>query len=1047
MKFEQAFYTFGLNQLSKYKEGLGICAASRLDPDFLDQCLSLGGHFDSEYTQRTAEFTLYSQEFRDFVGVGISPKENGGDGRTNKLCHFFIPAESGHDKEPEHYILDYPFRREVTEHEEIAQADLEPAVYEYHGILEKYSLHGFKLAVLLWRVYACVFAEVKNLRFIIDKTKHETDEYGQIAREITWLVSVLLPVPDRNRDLYRSRISYGVYTNENVREVRFLFTDEEGQNTNLFFIDSQPQPESRIPRVYEVMAEWAEESREGFQKKLRDMMQWKFSKKLQSDQLLLMYFRWRLEKNEDIVSFDEIQSEMEHLLLRAKNSSWHKEFLIKYLKQEERMNGKRILSVWTRFICPEMESYGSMRQEEKQQFAAAVTNLVCMMRGQSRKNYHLFLEDLSETAELENQVLHNICLQEEGKNYILEELKECETAELFCRFASRYSSICGEDGLKAAFWQQACLLYGSSCRADRGSISKAMNKQDQKAWEKEMQRYISNDFKGLDSYLNFLENEMDKIEAGYAYMYYAWLLYFAERHKNGEVIAWRIVREKEKELQKVGEILESDISKLNDCLVSCEEEEVVEQIRRDNLEGLAEWKTEELKYDVCKEVWIQCMTEKLRTADHDQKESISNELFQKLVYKVADIASWGAVYKEKLFDYINCLKKTAESDGKRSLQIHFAVCGLGSEKRNLPDFWKNISQNDFEELYEILKKNQQLYHIDNSDELSEKGVFVRGCYLVWECMKENKEISTRTYYDGHVYREDWRGFVKECKKTFLGKDDPTQKDTYNFIALQILYEQAGERSTNDRGGLCRKIRKLREKHPSFAKAVQRGTYYGEDEKATRRWTDMKVFLDIMEYTDKELQESDINDVGRLLEHCPHGFENEMEVKELVERYKEMIELQRENADLKEEAKNLRERNQNLQDEKQNLESANQELTGVIKQLFDRIERLENKVAQNTKDIQENRDAIHRRGGVSGEVYKNGPIKKDTVKDVCNGSYEEGRLPDSGRSPEINEMDMRKENLTGNNQIEASYMEESCFTASRNDVKSGKYARGEDNGVR
>lgn len=574
MKFEQAFYTYGQNQLSKYKAGLGVCAASNREDGFLDKCLALGGHFESERTRRTAEFTLYSEDFEAFVGVGISPREDGGDGRTNKLCHFFIPAEGELAKEPEQYLLDYPFRREIKDHEDVYPWEMKPTEYKYQDILGKYALQGRKLANLLWKAYLCAFRKTGNLIFVIDGAKHGIAEYGQIAREITWLVSKLLPIPDKNPDLYRKRISYGVYTHENVKAVRFIFTDEEELGDNRFYLDSEPGQDELIPQVYGAMAEWAKESPEHFQKKLKDMMQWKIQKKdVEIDDLPLIYFRWKLEKNEVYLSSSELGDRLQPLVLRAMNSDWHKQFLVKYLMQEKQMDNDRLVLIWRYFICPEMERYGGVSLEDKKEFEDAAARVIYMEFNQNKKNYDLFIKRLHEVPDIEKNVLHNIYDQKGMGEYIREEINGCGTITSFCECASRYSVLYDKAELKEILLERALLLYKSASKGDRKSISCILDRLDEETWKRRILGYIMDGHSEMNSYMDFLESEMNRIEQNYLEIYYIKLL-FLFKDNRGE---WGRVQKLESELQKIGVIENKYVNKMAELIAECAERDKTEK--------------------------------------------------------------------------------------------------------------------------------------------------------------------------------------------------------------------------------------------------------------------------------------------------------------------------------------------------------------------------------------------------------------------------------------------------------------------------------------
>ena len=111
-----------------------------------------------------------------------------------------------------------------------------------------------------------MFGEVSNLAFIIDKSEYSEDMYSQIARDITWLLSNLVPEQGEKSEVYRKRLSYGVYTTKNIEAVTFIFTDNTLLCHNNFYLNGNEQSycDIDIPEIYYTMAEYAEISKEDF---------------------------------------------------------------------------------------------------------------------------------------------------------------------------------------------------------------------------------------------------------------------------------------------------------------------------------------------------------------------------------------------------------------------------------------------------------------------------------------------------------------------------------------------------------------------------------------------------------------------------------------------------------------------------------------------------------------------------------------------------------------------------------------------------------------
>lgn len=422
MIFEQSFYTRGNALINESGTGLGIAAASSLQKSFLDGCMAIGSKFNTERSDITAEFVMYSEEFQSFVAVGVSPATNADGGVVNKLCHIFVPDEEERKMKrgliPENYYLNYPFKKSVEKGSNPGTVALEPVlrIENYMDILEKYKFDTEKMASFLFKIFQILFNEKNLLLIVADESEYTREEHAVIARELTWLASCLVPGVGDEADRYRKKLSYGVYSKENISVINLAFSSDENLHTNRLYLGKSPDME--IPEVFYCLAEKALESRDAYREMVSEIRNGKNERRLDSKTLLMLYLMWKLKSGEDI-SQKDIPFSMDYLMKNAASDDGYRNLFIGCITHLDTVSLRDVIKIWNNFAEPEIKA-GKVRTDHN--IREAVKRLRFLFRQHLRA---LSLEQLS------NMVLKNLshAFKEDWCKAVIERLREANISD------------------------------------------------------------------------------------------------------------------------------------------------------------------------------------------------------------------------------------------------------------------------------------------------------------------------------------------------------------------------------------------------------------------------------------------------------------------------------------------------------------------------------------------------------------------------------------------------------------------------------------------
>lgn len=771
MRFEQAFYTWGENQISRYERGLGICAASNRQMMFLDNCMTVGGQLDAEPTDQQSEFLFYSYKFDSFVAVSINPAPTASDGRRNKLCHFFIPQKSNIHMEPNKYLLKYPFEKVAPSSADIDAIELEEEIFNYKDILMKYIKTQEKLEELLHKGYRCLFGEEKLLTILIDKEAHPEGN-SEIARSLLWVLTALT-LPE-----HRTSLTYGVNTDANTKSIKFLFTNHAEENAFTFSLDDFSALEETTPVFIKMLVKkaWSlVEDAEAWQKTrtyLEQLLEQNLTGKADWTKLQLLTWKQILEYGTETLEESEIAGSVSAILWHSEKSEWHRTFMRLFLKQGNAENYSEPLTgaVWQRIVLPWMmeletcqdgEQRNAVLQEQEQREVRSIAkNLLIRM---DECNAQLFVSSLANMpGTYKDAILPQ--LFEQKKTRIYEEFQAVESFKALKVYFSNYQGVAKSNQFINELKEKAYAVYSDAERNERSGLSLFMEEKGIEDWKDYLKEKIYT-VTDIDAYLAILEKEHSKIEVCMVPVYYEHLYELTE---DEEACRDRIIACEDKlcKITKLG----IDKDKQQQFGVR-----IQEWINEKNAAELKAYNLSELlnldgkKIAGCKSIWIKRL--KMRMAEC---ESYEEGIFQllcsrhKTIYTVLKIENSSEQKKtetSKLEEFEKAIwgytERIEDIFYKYQKQMEFQMTVMNSRRHDSKvyyyssvDFWHQLgdfSLDAYGMIYNCKHANEKLriFSMDKSSYYykastnTSKGVY--GGYCVWEGIKADKKLISTAF--------------------------------------------------------------------------------------------------------------------------------------------------------------------------------------------------------------------------------------------------------------------------------------------------------------
>lgn len=806
MKFDQAYYTWDWEQLTKYQGGLGIHASSNRDSTFLMYCMNLASKLKPEPHADTAQLLLYSEEL-GYVGAFISPREDvSGKNRSNMLCHLFVPAEKRTNLKLEEYLVEYPYVRTMGESRVLDRIERNPEAVKrenyYNKLLEKYCFTPEKMAVLIWRLYQRLFDEISKVPMIISKEVHsDKREYAQIAREITWLISCLTPRQEFIREQWYKKLTYGVYTEANIGEISLYYTDENGWK-NAFFIDGSYEiREEDMPLIFEKMGELACHSLEDLQNFVEELQKDNYKKHLYYDLLDILYESWKLKHGISLTE-EQLFNILPELIRGSGYSEWHEELLYKAIANTEIQSGGILRALWTTLALSKQRIYKDMIEEKKAKFHSLCYVLLNKMYSVSEKDYTAALNSLEEDCK--KKVLEKIL--EDDQSLIIGELEQMRDVDSLRACVKKYDGLCEFETVAKRILIFAQSLYEKGDKKERTSLSDCML---ESRFCDNWNSYLEQWFTELKrDYLNLLEKEEGRIENRFLEKCYEYLFYYGQQagpmEREDVLKRERILREEGKAFIGNEYIVEFQILERNWTILK-----EVQYLKDAPLETLLERPLRELKYDKCYEQWFISMKRFLNGfLKYDDFEQI-------LKYRTE---SWELVIEGKLpkesWDSFDKSLRNLLTMSQANLKWRFLYF-TNSPCNKISEIWTCVWFDEYDSFYELLETYPECRQmvIENTDDSKH-----HDAYFLWEKVYQGYEICLRDIKAIKKGRSfDMNQFLNKLEDVIVKKEWVTLADLTNICVLQCVRFRDSRKSLTQR---IKRHQELLQKNLLFSSLLQ-----------------------------------------------------------------------------------------------------------------------------------------------------------------------------------------------------------------------------------
>ncbi len=793
MRFEQAFYTRGKNLLNE-EEGLGIAAASKMEPQFWAKCMNIGGSFNTERSKEKAEFVIYSPQWDSFIGVGVNPANNEDGGVVNKLCHIYIPTEVSHI--PNEYYLEYPFEAQVEKGSKLEEVELQPYLKEerFTEIRQKYGFEKEKLAEFLFQLYPILMKEQKLLLVVLDGEIYKKENCFTIAREITWLASYLVPALEKDAFTYRKRLTYGANTKDNLSIVNLVFSTDESLSANCFYLETSER--KKVPQLYEQLAEKACASQEDFLQFLAEL----YEKPLGEDQdiknLTLRYLRWKLEQGMK-PEWEELSSYLLFIRRKARNDGDYQAFLYRCLLSLEDIAVEELLGIWRetiKFVLNKKDV------ELGESFLLLTAELLERMYEKDKNHYKRLWKELSN--EVQKTVMEQLYTKE--SSCIHKHIEQLETFQDYEEVIELYQELCGNVKFLTDIAKRCVKNYFDMIKKEREYFSSIFEKQEETKWRVWIETDISEAFQ-KDSYLEWFRQEMDKIEDCYILRYFSELLEKCKQESEKSRIetiielAETYLQKYDKKLTKTEEKAQYETWKLNwdrEQFLKCLEGRTLKELAEMDIRG---------KKPILREDWCKALLSSL------DGECLTMEVLRALLEQRTQLEDM----PEILFTYQEKLWKLCEMDLEKCFACSIA---FGVETFSV---WSGIQIfsfkiEEYEQVYAVIESNPAYRIIEEQSLKEETWECNRLSYLLWKQLikLESEKISVDIDFYLKHFQDKAQDYIAVLKKMMLEKAE--KESVLNYFRLEYGMKTLERTLKTVR---CNKLEQIWQEYPKFCEAL------------------------------------------------------------------------------------------------------------------------------------------------------------------------------------------------------------------------------------
>ena len=841
MRFDQAFHYRDINS------GWGTYASSDSSNTFKKICGMICSDFVKEEGLETAEFVLYSNQFGRFVGIGVSPFES--VDRANRLVQIWVPVEAS--STPSDYYLRYKFDKEFDINRKYEQEEFEPCLSEqnYSEILDRYGFSKDCLAKLLFMAMPIMFGSYEKLSVVFPRNRFGEEEKRVAAREIMWLISVLMPVPEDKRGEFGSRLSYSVFSEKNRKKVAISFVDSVPASGSCYMLEcEEPLPDADEENaLYNTLAEKAMESLASYREFIKELTDCGLEEEeFDKNVLKIMYFYRELRCGRIAeIKKEDLPIAYELLVFKATRSKGYCDFLFRVLEVPNDLSNYDLMTVQINVFEKDNvwsgDDSGDLRDKAETAYGKMLESA---FESGDREAFNVILE--MKDPDLKKEVLTKLWLTKGADSCIAGDIEEIGDVDTFLNKLSFYEDLAEDD----SFRKKMCSvlfdrdLYFKMDREERYTVSSLLDS-GASAFVYWIRQKIENFFRSdFNAGLKFFNKEKNLLEEKFAADYFR---YFLENCRNAD-------KDYRKEVQKTGhefidafsdKIDQKDKGDFRDIDRSWKRKDLSDILKRSSLDRLATFDFKDFKdYEPDDRnnfayMWLEEVRSRIRDASQPDQSGISFEVFKNLVSRNKELSrEYPAVGDE----FRKMLWEACGSDMQRKILCSNA---FGTVEYTIWDS-NLLNKNVYEEILKVGNTGIETKRIPENTEAE----LNRRCYLLWKSAGGISQMEILTLRDlsketaRFQLHEEWTALVADMMDRARGD---AEKCSYNRCVnyLHLYAEMMKDFSLDER---CADYECLYRNDSVFYRDLlsQLGSYKGEDTEYIREMKCLKELWDIGE---------------------------------------------------------------------------------------------------------------------------------------------------------------------------------------------------------
>ncbi len=993
MKFEQAFYT------RDSRVGLHIAASSNMSKSFLSKCMSVGSNFEVEPTDNTAEFVYYSEAFQRYVGVGVSPAGYKDEAGMNKLVHIFVPEIDS--KNPSDYYLPYDFERTMDNNKEYSNEEFEPSIKEedFDKILQKYECNKTQLAELLHKFFPIIFNKKNFLAIELPLDKYDQREFPIIAREFTWLMYHLIPVPSEEKDKYRTRLSYSVLSKRNVVRVNIAYVEDASAYRDCYYLNGSYKEE--VDSIYEILAEKALVSKEEYDSFVKELFDCRLEREVNIESLELMFFQWQLKYENVMILREKLKKEslpipLNSLIAKARRNTKYRNLLYQVVSFMENLSPKQLADLSAQVFREALES---IEESQSSLFITAYKNALEIAFRVKYQYYVVYFQDLDRINDKDKIVKRQIIneLWDDG-SCVREDINTVQNKDEVIEKLNLYRELAENDSFVLEISSIAILYYFEMDKNERKSISRILdveNEEEVSNWKLLVKKEIEQFFSSIEEFSK-PEKETDKIEDDYVLDYFNEMMKCCRKAKSSS---------KRDALQKFGKnfmkfykdsLPNRECDEFYELEKLWEQEELYRSMEEASLEELSKFEGFEDFSDEILKKWYQEVKKRFA-----QNEKMTDNALQCLMERKDKLKR---DYTRSYEEYIDNIWKACGDEIECRLYV---LMKLGKSEYTIWNCIGLCDVNDFKKISDwVAKHSKYRSFIENPRGCVGDADFNRRCYQFWEKVYQNQKNLSKCFRDIDInkYRDEYLQFLGQLQNEMIEKGDSDACRMY--LQIEVEKRKVGSRNKAKKYDF---YQNLRQSNFSFYKRLQKLAPNDLDSKISQYLEELKIFEKLV--SREAVSEKNIVIMASLLYESERWFGLENEVKELDDEYKKMV--------------------LELEEDRKKLDGEKKELENQIRDLKEHLEKVIREGDDKKRKLEKARQAREGEPLENIEEKREEAIEQDRQEPENivqeEPKIEKLKIPEFSKSKKNLEDDSQKmqsfQNIYGNEEIPDSKEEE------------------------